>query len=560
MQIKQRDLNQEVYSACIKSGYPEIVARIIAGRRETFDKNIFEFTLNAIQPATTMVDAAKAAQRITKAIHNHETILLFTDYDVDGCTSMAILYGALHDIFGVSSSYIMKLTGHRTQDGYGLTATVAETILQLKPDLVITADAGTSDNKRIEKLADAGVDVIVTDHHLIPKEGGPNAALAVVNPQQECCPYDPHIAGCGVAWLLMTAVSQEMKCSIEQKQKLHQMLDYVALGTVADLVSLNSVTNRYFVKKGLEFMNRKIRACWRTAINDKEAAVGYLGFQLGPRINAASRMSGRPDRAIEFLLGENMDQVNLAYEELDQLNSSRQHMEKEMYNSANQVFTGRESAIIHYSEKNHAGIQGIVASKLSENFGVPAVMLAHVGNNLVAGSGRSGQFLHLRDALQTFDEQYPGIFISFGGHRAAAGLKIHKENIEIFKKGFHDIVKDQLKDLDITPYIKTDGSLKGNISLDTYYQIEHLKPFGMGFPSPTFFDEMVATRVRVMGKHPVHLAMMLDNYQAVFFNALNTPDAPWPIREGERVEVVYTLNLNQWQGRSNLQLMVKTVV
>ena len=560
MLIKQRKLNEDVYSSCIDSGYPEVVARIIAGRKDTFDRNIFEFTLDAIQPAMSMAGVPEAVDRISKAISNDETILIFTDYDVDGCTSMAVLYRTLHEVCNVPESRLMRLTGHRTEDGYGLTDTIADKIIQLNPDLVITADAGVSDGERVKKLADAGIDVIISDHHLIPSEGVPEDAVAVVNPHQDSCSYDTKVAGCGVAWLLMTALTQKLECSQEQKIILHQMLDYVALGTVADMVSLDSVTNRYFVKKGLEFMNRKNRICWQRSLNKKPAGVGDLGFQLGPRINASSRMSGRADTAIDFLLSEDPDHVFDSYDLLDKHNKSRQSIESKMLNDAKRNIVEGEPAVVYYSEDNHAGIQGVVAGKIADEFGVPTIMLADVEGGMVAGSGRAGQFLHIRDALQSFDEKIPGALKSFGGHKAAAGLKLHKDDIEIFRMGFLEVVQEQLDDRDITPFKKTDGSLNGFINLDTYYQIEKLKPFGMGFPTPLFFDEMVATQIRIIGEQKIHLSMMLDRYRAVFFGALETPESPWPVEESEKVGVLYSLNLNEWQGQKNLQLMVKRIV
>ncbi|NWH06873.1 single-stranded-DNA-specific exonuclease RecJ [Desulfobacter latus] len=453
----------------------------------------------------------------------------------------------------------MRLTGHRVKDGYGLTESVSEKIFGLNPNLVITADAGISDEQMIEKLSDAGIDVIVTDHHLIPVEGIPKAAVAVIDPQQEICSYDSKIAGCGVAWLLMTAVAQKLCATQEQKQVLHQMLDYVALGTVADLVSLDSVTNRYFVKKGLEFMNQKRRPCWQIALNEKIAGVGDLGFQIGPRVNASSRMTGRADTAIDFLISEDPDQVTCSYEFLDQQNRKRQSIENKILTEAQKSVTRKESVIVYYSAENHAGIQGIVAGKLAEEYGIPCIMLADVGNDIVAGSGRAGQFLHLKDALATFNEKHPGILMSYGGHKAAAGLKLHKNHVEIFQHKFCELVRQQLKGQDITPYKSTDGALNGFINLETYFQIEKLKPFGMGFPTPLFYDEMIATRIRVIGRTRNHLSMMLDNHKAVFFNALETPDSPWPVNEGESICALYTLNLNEWMGQKNLQLIIREI-
>lgn len=574
MLIKERQINQQVYNTCIENGYPEVIARIISGRTDTFNKNIFEFTLDAIKPADNMADCSKAAQRVAEAIHNNETILLFTDYDVDGCTSMAVLYEALNGVFEVPASKIVRLTGHRSDDGYGLTDSIADRILNIRPDIVITADAGISDGARITRLSEAGIDVIVTDHHLIPKEGIPQAAFAVVNPQRENCQYDANIAGCGVAWLLMTGIAREMKCNIEQKRKIHQLLDHVALGTVTDLVPMTSVTNRYFVKKGIEFMNHKNRGCWKVALNGKDVDTGYLAFQLGPRINASSRMTGEALTALNFLMEHDLDRSAEYYEQLDLLNKNRQKTEREMFEEAKKQINITDPILVYYSKNNHPGIQGIVAGKLAEKFGTPVVMLADIADGIVVGSGRAGQFLHLRDALQTFDNLYPGIFIAYGGHRAAAGFKLKKEDIDLFKKELPGIVTKQLCGQDTTPYLQTDGSLKvgckkflpnsntGNfennqINLETYYQIERLKPFGMGFPSPVFHDQMVATDIKTMGKTPVHLSMKLDGIKAAFFHAIDQPGDPLPVNSGDLVNVVYTLDLNFWQGRENLQLIIK---
>ncbi len=559
MHIKQRTINNDVYQACINEGYPEIVSRIIAARTNKFNKNILNPSSDCVAPAKYLADSVKAAKRIAYSIQNDQTILLFTDYDVDGCSAMAIFYGALADVFGVKKNNIQVLTGHRTEDGYGLTDSIVIKIIKWHPDLVITADVGISDGPRIETLAAAGIDVIVTDHHLLPVEGVPKAAYAVVNPQRQDCQYDSDIAGCAVAWLLMTVVSQELGCSKDQKRILHKLLDYVALGSVADLVSLASPTNRYFVKQGLACMNERTRACWRIALNEQKADVRFLGYQLGPRINASSRMTGKANTAIDFLISKNPDKIYFSYQQLDRFNYNRRKIEKQMFDTAKKQFNQEDIIFISYDESYDPGIQGIVASKLAESFGMPAIMLADIGDDLVIGSGRSGQFLHIREALQSFDDNYPGIMISFGGHRAAAGLKIRKNDIQILQKGLNESVKTQLSGQDTTPYIKTDGSLKEHLNADTYYQIEALNPFGIGFPSPTFSDVMTATEVRVVGKNPVHLSMKLDGINAIQFYALDNRGDPLPISANDEIDVIYTPSMNEWQGRKSLQLIIKRI-
>lgn len=560
MRIKTRTPNQSVFTECLKYGFPEITARILANRTDVFDPAIIDPGPACVTPAMTMADCPKAAERIAKAIQENQKILLFTDYDVDGCTSMAILFRALKDGFKMSERQIIQLVGHRTKDGYGITDTVADKIIGHAPDLVITADAGSSDHGRLSKLSKAGIDVIVTDHHLMPEAGIPEAAFAVVNPQRDDCPYDTNIAGCGVAWLLMTAVCQQLQGDGPARQILFQLLDFVALGTVADMVKLNSPINRYFVKKGLGFMNQAQRECWRLALYGRTANVGTLGFQIGPRINAASRMTGRSDIANQYLISEDPNILESAYNAMDQFNSRRKKIEQDMINIAAQQYNPGDPCIIAYHESFDPGVQGIVASKLVERFGVPAIMLANIPDtDALAGSGRAGQFLHLRDALQAVEHQHPEFFISFGGHKAAAGLKFKAEKLGLFKKLFTKAVEQQLDGQDSTPFIQTDGSLKGFLNLNTHHQIHSLAPFGMGFPTPSFCDTFTVTGAQMVGQTKVHLSLQLDHIKAIQFFAVESPGDPMPVKVGDEVQVVYQTDSNFWNGQDNLQLVVKKI-
>jgi len=560
MNIKKRQINKEVYQDALEHDFPEVIAHILAGRLDQFDENFIDAPPSCVLPASSMTDCPKAAKRIAKAITEGQKILIFTDYDVDGCTSMAILYRAMRDVFSVPENLLVQLTGHRTKDGYGLTENVAQQIIDVSPALVITADAGSSDHDRLTQLSRTNIDVIVTDHHLLPVEGVPDGAYAVVNPQREDCPYDSEIAGCGVAWLLMTAVSQELVCDKEARIKLLKLLDFVALGTVADMVKLNSPINRYFVKKGLEFMNQLDRECWRLAFCGKPAKVGILGFQVGPRINATPRMTGKIDTAIKFLVSEDPDEIRQSYDAMDFYNDQRKDIEKDMLDLARQQYVEGVPHVIAHHESFDPGVQGIVASKLVDEFGVPAIMLSNLNDSdYIVGSGRAGQFLHLRDALQFIDDHCPGLLKSFGGHKAAAGLKFHKDNLLLFKEVFMEAVEQQFKDQDITPFIRTDGALNSNLCLETHYNISRLSPFGMGFSTPIFSDTMKVTEARMVGGNPVHLSMRLDGIKAIQFYAIDNPEDPMPVKVGDTVDVVYNTDVNEFRGNVELQLMVKRI-
>ena len=561
MKIKQREINQAVYNDCLTQGYSEPIARILAGRLTTFDKRILTMRNDSILPGITMADCPKAAERIVKAIKDQENIGVFTDYDVDGCTAMAVLYRSLKCIFGVQKERLKPIYGNRKNDGYGITEKIVDKILSQDIDVLITADAGSSDQDRIARLSEAGIDVIVTDHHLFPVEGLPSSAFAVINPQREDCPYDTRIAGVGVAWLLMTAVSQVLECSPEQKKELFQLLDFVALGTVADMVGLDSPINRVIVHRGLEFMNTHSRDCWRQFLNGQILDTGFLGFQAGPRINAVSRMTGVPSAAMAFLTSEDPAQVEKYFKKMDQCNDIRKGLEQKMFGLALSQCDENAPCAIAFHESFDPGVQGIVASKLSKKTGKPAIMLAPVQGNpdLIVGSGRAGQFLHLRDAFQAVEDRNPGFFVKFGGHAAAAGLSIYKDDLDRFKEEFAKAVEDQLDGVDTTPYILVDGSLRDNLSLEAHKKISRLAPFGQGFPAPEFCDTMTVSGPRMIGKNPVHLKMELNGIEAVMFNAIENPEQPVPVRDGEKIKAVYHTSCNAFGGNESLQLMVQHI-
>jgi single-stranded-DNA-specific exonuclease len=356
----------------------------------------------------------------------------------------------------------------------------------------------------------------------------------------------------------MTLVSQGLGCDPIQRRSVFELLDFVALATVADLVKLNSPVNRYIVKTGLQFMNNKERTCWAMALEDKEANVGTLGFQLGPRVNAASRMSGVADSAIGFLTSDDHDAVKAYYVTLCDYNDKRKKIEQDMEAVARKQSRKEDPCIIAYDQSFDPGVQGIVAGRLVEKFGKPAVMLADVpGTEFVTGSCRGGQFLHVRDVLQTIADTNEGFFESFGGHAAAAGLKFHQGKVGAFKTEFVKALEAQLADEDTTPFIETDGSLKGILNIATHNSIQDLSPYGMGFATPVFHDTMTVTSARMVGANPVHLKLELDGIEAIKFYAIQNADDPMPVQHGDRVEVLYQTDLNVWKGQESLQLIVK---
>jgi len=558
LKVKEREINQEVVDKASNFGCSSIVSKILAARVNEFDSNMVNIGPQCMVPASTMKDCTKAAERIAKAIIDKEKIVLFTDYDVDGCTSMAILKTALIDVFSVPTESLFCVTGNRKIDGYGLSDPLVSHIMGIKPGLVITADVGSSEAKNVESLSDIGIDVIVTDHHLIG-DTFPDKALAVVNPRQLDCTYDGDLAGCGVAWLVMTEVCKTLNCSQDQKQQIYELLDFVALGTVADMVSLASPINRFFVKQGLVFMNKRIRPCW-VPVDIKEIGVGSLGFQIGPRLNAISRMTGSPERGIDFLMSKDCATAKQTYAEITKANEQRKEIEIKMIDIARSHVDKAAHGFVIYDDRFDSGIQGVVCSKIVESYKKPTVMLAGPDSNgLLHGSCRSGRFLHIRDALQSISNNHPGLLVSFGGHAAAAGLRIKLEDLDKFTMAFSDAVVDQFKDIDTTFFHMTDGEIGCSISCDLIDEIERLAPFGMGFPGPSFCGEMTVDNCRMVGKNPVHLSLTLNRLKGIQFNAIKKSGDAMPVKSGDKVRVVYTLDKNTFNGNTTPQLMIQAL-
>ena len=452
-----------------------------------------------------------------------------------------------------------------------------ERTLSLKPlpTLVITADCGSSDEPCIARLKAAGIDVVVSDHHALPLEGPPPSAYACVNPTRSDCHYpDKTIAGCMVAWLLMSlarGVLVEWGVLPEATPKLSPWLSYVALGTVADCVSLGgSPANRAVVSHGLTLINRMDAACWRAMAARLGAdSVPFnaetLAFQMGPRINARSRLDD-PYAALHFMLAESDGVANRQLEVLDQDNQSRKAIEADMAEEARALavpaLEANEPAVVVLLEDGHPGVQGIVASRLVQAYGRPAVVLTRAAApNMLTGSGRSIDGLHLRDALQRTFELAPEALPRFGGHSGAAGVGVPREQLDTFKAAFLQAVGEQLGDTPLYPRLWTDGELStAQLSLATLVEIETLGPYGREFDPPLFEGRFIVEALRPVGAEGSHLMMELSmgavTSKAIWFRALTPGELP-SFSVGDTLHCAYKLNRNRWRGRESLQLMVE---
>ncbi|MCG7589893.1 MULTISPECIES: DHHA1 domain-containing protein [Halomonadaceae] len=578
--LEPRPLDEAVYLRAQSEGLSELQARLLASRLPGYTGELAPLvspSLRYLVHPEKLADGRRAAERIAQAVAEGESIGILTDYDVDGITSHVVIRRTLVELFGVPEHKLHSLIGHRIHDGYGISLPLVDRTLSLKPlpTLVITADCGSSDEPRIARLKAAGIDVVVSDHHALPLEGPPPSAYACVNPTRSDCAYpDKTIAGCMVAWLLMSlarSVLVEWGALPEATPKLSPWLSYVALGTVADCVSLGgSPANRAVVSHGLTLINRMDAACWRAMAARLGAdSVPFnaetLAFQMGPRINARSRLDD-PYAALHFMLAESDGVANRQLEVLDQDNQSRKAIEADMAEEARALaapaLEANEPAVVVLLEDGHPGVQGIVASRLVQAYGRPAVVLTRAAApNMLTGSGRSIEGLHLRDALQRTFELAPEALPRFGGHSGAAGVGVPREQLDTFKTAFLQAVSEQLGDTPLYPRLWTDGELStAQLSLATLEEIETLGPYGREFDPPLFEGRFIVEALRPVGAEGSHLMMELSmgavTRKAIWFRALTPGELP-SFGVGDTLHCAYKLNRNRWRGRESLQLMVE---
>ncbi|MDT8879935.1 DHHA1 domain-containing protein [Halomonas saccharevitans] len=578
--IEPRPRDEALYARAREEGLSELQARVLAGRLAGYQGELGPLvspSLRHLAHPERLKDARRAAERIAQAVVDGEHIGILTDYDVDGITSHVVIRRTLVELFGVPEAKLHSLIGHRIHDGYGISLPLVERTLALspRPSLVITADCGSSDEPRIARLKAAGVEVVVSDHHALPLEGPPASAYATVNPTRDDCDYpDPTIAGCMVAWLVMSLARQvlvEWGVLAPATPKLSPWLSYVALGTVADCVSLGgSAANRAVVHHGLTLINRMEAACWRTMAERLGAdSVPFdaetLAFQMGPRINARSRLDD-PYAALHFMLAANEAVAHRHLETLDQDNQSRRAIEAEMAQQAKALavpaLSADEPAIVIYLEEGHPGVQGIVASRLVQAFGRPALVLTPAAApGMLTGSGRSIEGLHLREALQRTFELAPEALPRFGGHRGAAGVGMPAERLTEFRAAFLTAVGEQLGDIELRPRILTDGELAPDqLCLATLDELERLAPFGREFDAPLFEGDFLVESLRPVGADGSHLMLELSagatSLKAIWFRALTPGEVP-AFGVGANLHCAFKLNRNRWRGRESLQLMIE---
>lgn len=585
----------------------DVVHRVLAARGVTSAAEL-DFSLGGLPGPETLPDIDVAVERLLGARRRNERLLVVGDYDCDGATSVAV---ALIGLRALGYRQVEYLVPDRIADGYGLSpGIVARAKEHYKPDLIVTVDNGIASVDGVDSAADAGIDVIVTDHHL-PPDVLPKA-LALVNPSLQGSAFpSAHLAGVGVMFYVLIALRAALVASARVDEasavgvKLAQLLDLVAIGTVADVVPLDSV-NRILVEQGL----RRIRAgqcrpgvaalLARAGCDASRACSADIGFALGPRLNAAGRLADM-GRGIDCLLTDDPAAATLAAGELDRLNTERRQVETRMREEAEACLAGNvESAasvavgtvapadafgVCLFAADWHAGVVGIVAGRLKERLHRPVVAFTSDGESDVKGSARSVAGVHVRDVLQNIASAHPGLIERFGGHAMAAGLTLPRARLEHFARLFDTEVRRQLDDRLPAREWLTDGQLpRTAYSLATARCLQWLMPWGQGCDAPLFNGrfELISSRVVGNGHLKLELAPIgaIDGTEASERHA-DGPKAP--VREedadalrplvldaiafnesrvfavGSRLRVVFGLDVNFYRDAEHLQLMVKHV-
>jgi len=537
---------------------PEIVCRLLLIRGYVTAEEAKQFLrpkLDRLHDPMQFLSMDKAVARLARAVRDKELIFIHGDYDVDGICSTTLLTRVIRWLGGQATPFIPR----RIEDGYDLSDAGVDAALAAGAKVVVTCDCGTGAVNPIARLCKAGVDVIVTDHHL-PSGELPDC-IAVLNPKRTGCGYpDKDLAAVGVTFKLAMALAKELGAN---ENFVWAMLDLVALATVADVAPLRG-ENRVFVRYGLKMLaetrNIGMRALLRASgLDGRQLTAGRIGFILAPRLNAAGRL-GHAIRGVQLLLTENEHEANVIARELEELNHRRQEIDRATLEQARErvlaMNLDEQYSIVLADEMWHPGVVGIVASRLVEEFGRPTVLIALAGDH-GKGSGRSIPKFDLHGALGKSREH----LIRYGGHRAAAGVAIARDKVSEFAAAFNDVARSLLTPADLVPEIRVDleVSIEG---LDGRIEslFRHFEPFGIGNPTPVLLARNVtlARPPRSVGQDG--LKLVLDTGTGSL-EALGwgLADRAAEFQAGTKVDIAFSLERDDYRGESYLQARIADV-
>lgn len=556
-EITTRNFSPAAVQHLRDSNYPPALARIFAARGIT-DSRQLDTTLAGLLSFDALKNAGEMACLLADAIAAKKKLVVIADYDADGATACAVAVRGLRS-FGAQVDFIVP---NRFEYGYGLTPEIVHLASQSRPDILVTVDNGIASVEGVAEANRLGMQVLVTDHHL-PGDRLPDAAY-IVNPNQPGCAFpSKNLAGVGVMFYVLLALRAELRArgqmTEDRGRKLVELLDLVALGTVADVVRLDQ-NNRILVQQGL-LRIRAGRACaginalLQAAKKDPARASSQdLGFTVGPRLNAAGRLDDM-SLGINCLLTDDAATATQIAAKLDGLNRERRSIETDMQGSAlaalENIDPSDNFSLVLFDESWHQGVIGILASRLKDKFHRPAIAFARANNGELKGSGRSIAGLHLRDALDLVSKRHPSLIKKFGGHAAAAGLSIIESDFGRFVAAFEKVAGESLSASDLAQRIETDGALDpADMNLEVARALD-AQVWGQGFPAPQFNDDFIVQNQRVVGEK--HLKLRLSNRGKLIEAILFGHAEPLP----EQIHAVYSLSINEYNGNQSLQLIVR---
>ncbi|WP_049208201.1 single-stranded-DNA-specific exonuclease RecJ [Serratia marcescens] len=567
-QLRRRPAADDTH---LPASLPPLLRRLYALRGVQAEQEL-ERGVKGMLPWQQLDGIDDAVSLLQQALADGRRIMVVGDFDADGATSTALTVLALRSMGGAAVDYLVP---NRFEDGYGLSPEVVEQAAARGAELIVTVDNGISSHAGVDVAHAKGMQVLVTDHHL-PGETLP-AAEAIVNPNLRGCAFpSKSLAGVGVAFYLMLALRARLRDSgwFEQRAlampNLAELLDLVALGTVADVVPLDA-NNRILVYQGLNRIRAGkcrpgIRALLEVANRDaRQLAANDLGFALGPRLNAAGRLDDM-SIGVALLLSDDIAQARMLANDLDALNQTRREIEQGMQVEALQLCDQLERTstelpygLAMYHPEWHQGVVGILASRIKERFHRPVIAFAPTGDGILKGSGRSVPGLHMRDALERLDMLNPGLMMKFGGHAMAAGLSLEEAKFDEFRQRFGELVGEWLDPAMLEGVIWSDGELAmQELSLTTAELLREGGPWGQAFPEPTFDGKFRILQQRLVGEK--HLKLMVEPLGGgplLDGIAFNVDTTLWPDSSVREVELAYKLDVNEFRGNRNVQLLIQ---
>ncbi|HHF6552983.1 TPA: single-stranded-DNA-specific exonuclease RecJ [Haemophilus influenzae] len=528
-------------------------------------------TLKSMLNPNQLYGIDQAVNLLVEAYQQQQKIVIVGDFDADGATSTALSVLALRQLGFSDVDYLVP---NRFEQGYGLSIPVAEMAIEKGVQLLMTVDNGVSSFEGIAFLKEKGIRVLVTDHHLPPETLPP--ADAIVNPNLSQCHFpSKSLAGVGVAFYLMLAVRAKFRelgiFTAETQPHFTDLLDLVALGTIADVVPLDQ-NNRILAYQGL--MRIRARRCRPGIIalaevanrNVEQFTSSDLGFCIGPRLNAAGRLDNM-SIGVELLLANEMSKARELALDLDELNQTRKEIEAGMKLEAIKIcqnltalFKELPYGITLYQPDWHQGVLGIVSSRVKDQYHRPVIAFTQDGEGILKGSARSIEGLHMRDVLERIHSQHPNIILKFGGHAMAAGLSIREEYFADFQHLFNQTIADWLDEEHLQGIIWTDGELNSNeFNLETAELIKSVGTWGQGFPEPCFDGEFKILDQRAIGQNKNHLKMLLEPKQGgglLDAIAFNIDTRLYPDLSIKQARLAYKLEINEFRGNRSVQLLV----